>query len=162
MHCIVAELLSCRKASEGFASLIERAWKGRSDLAMRILLVDDKRNSQLALAKILREDGYDVTVAGTEEEALNRLEHSSFDSIITDMFLFRKSCVRLLEKIGSLEVRTPVILASGHNDVDRYIDESRTPDMMRISKPIEYDELKRLIEDIEARGEARETVAAGK
>ncbi len=129
---------------------------------MRILLVDDKRNSQLALAKILREDGYDVTVAGTEEEALNRLEHSSFDSIITDMFLFRKSCVRLLEKIGSLEVRTPVILASGHNDVDRYIDESRTPDMMRISKPIEYDELKRLIEDIEARGEARETVAAGK
>lgn len=131
-------------------------------MATRILLVDDKRNSQLALAKILREDGYDVTVAGTEEEALNRLERSSFDSIITDLFLFRKSCVRLLEKIGSLEARTPVILASGHNDVDRYIDESRIPEMMRISKPIEYDELKRLIEDIAARGEARETVAAGK
>ncbi len=129
---------------------------------MRILLVDDKRNSKLALAKILREDGYDVTVAGTEEEALNRLEKSSFDSIITDMFLFRKNCVRLLEKIRSLEAPTPVILTSGHNDVDRYIDESRAPDIMRLSKPIEYDELKRLIENIEARGGARETVAAGK
>ena len=46
--------------------------------------------------------------------------------------------------------------------MDRYIDESRIPEMMRISKPIEYDELKQLIEDIEARGEAREIVAAGK
>ncbi len=121
-------------------------------MATRILLVDDEQNALVALAKILSEDGYDVVMAGTEEQALAELGRCDFGFIITDLFLLRKSCMKLLEKIEKLEARTPVILTSGHNDVDRYIDESRLPNVMRLSKPIKYDALKQLIEDAEARG----------
>jgi DNA-binding NtrC family response regulator len=121
-------------------------------LATKILLVDDEPNALVALAKILSEDGYDVVMAGTEEQALAELGHSDFGFIITDLFLLRKRCMKLFKKIEGLEARTPVILASGRNDVDRYVAESRLPDVMRLSKPIEYEKLKRLLEDTDARG----------
>ncbi len=129
---------------------------------MKILLVDDEHNALVALAKILREDGYDVVMAGTEEQALAELGRWDFGFIITDLFLLRKSCMKLLEKIERLETRTPVILTSGHNDVDRYIEQTRLPDVMRLSKPIEYDELKRLIEQAEARSKAGAPIEAVK
>lgn len=127
-------------------------------LSKRILVVDDEHNALVALAKILREDGYNVVVAGTEEQAMDRLNHWSFDFIITDLFLLRRSCLNLLNKIESLDAHIPVILTSGHGDVDRYIGESHMPDMMYLSKPIKYDELKRLIGKIETRKESQKMV----
>ena len=121
-------------------------------MAKRVLVVDDEHNALVALAKILREDGYNVVVAGTEEQALNRLSRGSFDFIITDLFLLHKSCVNLLKKIKSLDEPIPVILTTGHEDPDRFVGESDIDEMMYLSKPIKYDELKRLIEQIEAGG----------
>jgi len=121
-------------------------------LSKKVLLVDDEENALVALSKILREDGYDVAIAGTEEEAIDRLDEGSFDFIITDLFLFHRSCVNLLDKIKGLKERTPVILTSGHEDVERYIKESNLLDIMLLSKPIAYDQLKRLIEKMAKRG----------
>lgn len=129
-------------------------------MSKRVLLVDDEHNALVALAKILREDGYNVVVAGTEEQAMKRLNHWSFDFIITDLFLLHKSCVNLLKKIKNLDERVPVILTSGHEDVDHYIGESNFSEMMRLSKPIKYDELKRLIGMIEAGGKSEKNANA--
>ena len=115
-------------------------------MSKRILLVDDEENALVALAIILQEDGYDVVIAGTEEQAISRLDQWNFDFIITDLFLFRKSCLDFLNKIKSLDTRTPVILTSGHDSAERYIEESQPLDIMLLSKPIKYDELKRLID----------------
>jgi two-component system nitrogen regulation response regulator GlnG len=126
-------------------------------LLKKVLLVDDEQNALVALSKILREDGYDVAIAGTEEQAISSLDRGNFDFIITDLFLFHRSCVNLLNKIKSLEVRTPVILTSGHEDVERYIEESQPMDIMHLSKPIAYDKLKRLIEKMETHREVEDT-----
>jgi DNA-binding NtrC family response regulator len=115
-----------------------------------VLLVDDERNALVALAKILREDGYRVVVASTEEQALNRLSRWKFDFIITDLFLLNMCCVNLLNRIKSLKPNTPVILTTAHGDVNRYLDESSLDGMLQLSKPIRYDELMRVIGTIEA------------
>jgi DNA-binding NtrC family response regulator len=74
--------------------------------------------------------------------------------------LFRKSCLDLLNKIKSLDTRTPVILTSGHDNAERYIEKSRPPDIMLLSKPIEYSELKRLIDTSEVSRNAGDRPAA--
>lgn len=112
--------------------------------------MDDERNALVALAKILREDGYRVVVASTEEQALNRLSRWKFDFIITDLFLLNMCCVNLLNRIKSLKPNTPVILTTAHGDVNRYLDESSLDGMLQLSKPIRYDELMRVIGTIEA------------
>jgi len=113
-------------------------------------LVDDEKNALIALAKILREDGYHVVMASTEEQALDRLSKGTFDFIITDLFLLKTCCVNLLKKIKTLRPATPVILTTAHGDVNRYLDESSLDGMLRLSKPINYDELMRVIGSIEA------------
>lgn len=115
-----------------------------------VLLVDDERNALVALAKILREDGYHVVVASTEDQAMNRLSHWKFDLIITDLFLLKTCCVKLLSKIRNLKPHPPVILTTAHGDINRYLDETSLNGMLCLSKPIKYDELMRVIGTIEA------------
>jgi DNA-binding NtrC family response regulator len=112
-------------------------------------LVDDERNALVALAKILREDGYSVVVASTEEQAMHRLNRRKFDFIITDLFLLSGCCINLLNKIKSLKPRIPVIVTTAYGDVNRYLDESSLEGMVRLSKPIDYNELIKTIRRIE-------------
>ncbi|MBI5116069.1 response regulator [Candidatus Poribacteria bacterium] len=124
-------------------------------------MVDDERNALVALAKILREDGYQVVVASDEEQALDRLSISTFDLIITDLFLLHNCCIKLLNKIRSLKRRTPVILTTAHGDVNRYLDKSSLEGMLCLSKPIKYDELKRIIGQIESESKVAEASENG-
>jgi len=119
-------------------------------LPKTVLVVDDEHNALVALAKILREDGYNVVVAANEEQALKQLNKWTFDLVITDLFLLHNCCINLLNKIKSLKRRIPIILTTAHGDIDRYIDESSLEGMMQLSKPIKYDDLKRIIKEIEA------------
>jgi DNA-binding NtrC family response regulator len=128
--------------------------KAKVAVSKRILLVDDEHNALVALEKILSEDGYKVVIAGTEEHAISQLSQWNFDLIITDLFLLHKSCKNLLNKIRGLKARIPVILTSGHGDLERYIEDPQTLDMTPLTKPIEYAKLKRLIGKIEARNES--------
>ena len=119
-------------------------------LGKRVLLVDDERNALVALAKILREDGYNVVVASTEEQAMHRLGRWRFDFVITDLFLLSGCCINLLNKIKSIEPRTPVIVTTAHGDVNRYLEKINLDGMMCLSKPIKYNELMEAIKAIEA------------
>ena len=75
-----------------------------------------------------------------------------------DLFLLHNCCINLLNKIKSLKRHIPVILTTAHGNIDQYLDESNLEGMMLLSKPIKYDELKRIIETIEAQSEEAETV----
>jgi DNA-binding NtrC family response regulator len=119
-------------------------------LSKKVLVVDDEQNALIALAKILQEDGYDVVVASSEEEALDRLNKWTFDFVITDLFLLHNCCIKLLDRIKNLKRRIPVILTTAHGYVNNYIDESSLEGLMHLPKPIEYNELKRIIGIIEA------------
>lgn len=125
-------------------------------------MVDDERNALVALAKILREDGYNVVVASNEEQAMNRLSRWTFDFIITDLFLLHSCCINLLNKIKSLKPRTPVILTTALGDVNQYLDQSSLEGMTCLYKPIKYDELKRIIGDIEAQSEQNRNAEGAK
>ncbi len=128
----------------------------------RVLVVDDERNALVALAKILREDGYDVVVASNEEQAMNRLSRWTFDFIITDLFLLHSACINLLNRIKSLKPRTPVILTTALGDVNQYLDQSSLEGTMCLYKPIKYDELKRVIRQIEAQSEPNQDAERAK
>lgn len=51
----------------------------------RLLFVDDEENIRLTLPEILRLAGFDVTVAATVPEALERIHRERFDVLISDL-----------------------------------------------------------------------------
>ncbi len=53
----------------------------------RILIVDDDLLIRMSLALVLRRDGYDVDAVACGREALEHLERSRYDLVVTDLRL---------------------------------------------------------------------------
>lgn len=84
----------------------------------RILIVDDEFSSVEALELLLREEGYEVTVASNGRQALDRLEESAHDLIVTDYMMPVMNGAQLIEALraDSRHARLPVLLMSGASE----------------------------------------------
>jgi len=83
--------------------------------SQRILAVDDSLSSRMLISSILEQDGYDVTLANSAEDALNLLLYNNYNLIISDVEMPGLNGFELAEKIrkGDDEHReTPIIIIS--------------------------------------------------
>jgi ActR/RegA family two-component response regulator len=51
----------------------------------RLLFVDDEEGIRLTLPVILEQEGFDVTIAASVPEALEKISHNQFDVLLTDL-----------------------------------------------------------------------------
>jgi len=102
-----------------------------------ILLVEDEPDIRGLLVTFLGTAGFQTAACGTAEEALNLLRESSFDLVLTDYCLPRRTGGWLLKQAsaeGLLEA-TPALVVTAHpNPVD-------TDGFEVISKPFDLDDL---------------------
>jgi signal transduction histidine kinase len=84
----------------------------------RILLVEDDDALRDGLARVLRDSGYDVEVAGCAEGALQVLRRGTrpFDLVVTDVVMAGMTGLELMERIASEWPGTRVLLISGNLD----------------------------------------------
>lgn len=55
--------------------------------SIRVLIVDDERTLRESCASVLRGEGYNVTLAGRGEEALEMVRRRQFDLVLVDLFM---------------------------------------------------------------------------
>jgi len=79
----------------------------------RILVMEDDESISTALEMILGEAGYDVAVAGTGEEALQRFEEQPFDLIIADLKLPGIGGMEVIRQVKEKKPETEVIVITG-------------------------------------------------
>lgn len=77
--------------------------------AGRVLLVDDNRDHQLLLGRLLGGEGAEVTVAETGVVALHLLESSTFDLVLLDMKMPDKDGYETVAEMRARGLRTPVV-----------------------------------------------------
>jgi DNA-binding response OmpR family regulator len=80
----------------------------------RILVVEDDEPLRSLYKYELEEEGHEVIIADDGKTALNSLEQSSYDLILLDMVMPEMDGLKTLEKIASLQKRTPVILHTAY------------------------------------------------
>lgn len=78
----------------------------------RILVVDDEASLRLLYSQELAEEGYEVMVAGTIEEATAALQQGLFDLVLLDIKLKQESGLDFLQKIVKEQHDLPVILST--------------------------------------------------
>jgi CheY-like chemotaxis protein len=84
---------------------------------MTILLIDDEKELQAAMAKFFLRRGYSVECAAESEEAIAMIRHHRFDLAIVDLEL---NSIEGLDGFAVLKAlrqscpRAPVIVYSGH------------------------------------------------
>jgi CheY-like chemotaxis protein len=84
----------------------------------RILVVDDEYTSAETLAWVLRDEGFEVTVAGNGRQALERLDEAAPDLVLTDYMMPLMNGVELSQAIRARPrfARIPVLMISGVSD----------------------------------------------
>ncbi|MBT6503125.1 MAG: response regulator [Deltaproteobacteria bacterium] len=124
-----------------------------------ILLVDDDPIITAGTGSDLEEKGYEITTANSGEEAIELLNESSFDLVITDLVMAPINGIGVLKKSKEINPEMMAIILTGFGDMTSVIDALRLdaddymlkpcePEEMyfRVSRCLEKLELKRKIE----------------
>jgi DNA-binding NtrC family response regulator len=107
----------------------------------RVLVVDDEAAIRRALRDILEFEKYDVVEATNGTECLVKLKQGKFDVIVLDIKMPQMDGMDALDRIGILSPETPVIMISGHADIDTAVESVKKGAFDFISKPLDLNRL---------------------
>ncbi len=108
---------------------------------MRILLVEDDKNTAGTLVKALRADGFTCDTTDTGEDAIQLTRLYQYDGIILDLMLPDMEGMELLRRLRSTKNQTPTIILSGLNGVSEKIRGLSAGADDYIEKPCNHKEL---------------------
>jgi DNA-binding NtrC family response regulator len=83
---------------------------------VKILVVDDESIMRNLLLKILEQEGYLVTLAGSYNEAMTRLNIERFDIVLSDVKMPETNGFELLRVVKNQWPQTAVIMMTGYGD----------------------------------------------
>jgi two-component system nitrogen regulation response regulator NtrX len=102
----------------------------------RILVIDDEKAIRETLSQILGDEGYLVTAVATGEEGLNRLLEETYDAVFLDVWLKDRDGLSLLEAAGARTREIPILMISGHANVETAVRAVRLGAYDFLEKPL--------------------------
>ena len=118
-----------------------------------ILVVDDEQAIRDALRMVLDEEGYVTQAAGDGKEAMDLINKSDFDIVITDLKMPEMDGMSLIRQIQQICPQTSVIIITAHGSLESAIEALRIGAYDYILKPFDFDDvlykIKRLIKQKE-------------
>jgi putative two-component system response regulator len=116
------------------------------DQVSRVLVVDDMEAMRLALVKCLHLSGYEVMAASSGAEALELLRTHTFDLLLTDQTMPGLSGLELTEAVSRMHPDMPIVVLTGHTDVELAKDSLQRGASDFVTKPVNIRELPILVE----------------
>ncbi|HTO73626.1 MAG TPA: sigma-54 dependent transcriptional regulator, partial [Gemmatimonadales bacterium] len=113
--------------------------------SIRILIVDDERTLRESCASVLQMDGYNVTLIGRGEEALEAVRRRKFDIILVDLYMSHTSGLEILRAALGLNRDTIVVVMTGNPSVSSSIEALRAGAWDYLPKPFSATHLQVLI-----------------
>jgi len=109
----------------------------------KILIIEDEAAIRRVLKKIISEenDTYNVEEAEDGLVGLEMISKSDFDLVLCDIKMPKMDGVEVLEKIKNLKPEIPVVMISGHGDLDTAVNTMRLGAFDYISKPPDLNRL---------------------
>jgi len=123
----------------------------------RILVVDDDASVRDAIEAVLADEGFEVLVARDGHEAVARVVRSRPELVLLDVWMPEMDGIEVLARIKEVRADLPVIVLSGHGNVDMAVKATRLGASDFIEKPFSVDGLLSSINRALARGAASST-----
>jgi len=108
----------------------------------RILLVDDERILKTALAAALRQDGYEVLLADSGEQALGAAEATPVDLLLTDVRMPGMDGLELLRTLRGRQPGLAAIVMTAYGSVETAVEAMRLGASDFLTKPFKVAELR--------------------
>lgn len=107
----------------------------------RVLIVDDEGSIRRALREVLEFEKYEVLEAADGMEALVKIKKDKFDVVLLDIKMPKMDGMEALERIQVLAPDTPVVMISGHANIDTAVEAVKKGAFDFISKPPDLNRL---------------------
>ena len=116
-------------------------------MALDILIVDDERDIRELVAGVLEDEGYSTRVAADSDAALAALAERRPSLVLLDVWLqgSRLDGLELLDVLKERDPTLPVLVFSGHGNIDTAVHAIRRGAVDFIEKPFEAERLTLLI-----------------
>ena len=107
----------------------------------KILIIDDEKSIRNTLKEILAYEGYDVSEAQDGIEGIKLAEKDKFDIILSDIKMPKMDGIEVLEKLQEITPETPVVMISGHGNIETAVEAIRKGAFDYISKPLDLNRM---------------------
>lgn len=110
---------------------------------MRILIVDDERSIRNTLKEILEYEDHEVVLAENGEQALAAMEQKEkpIDTIFCDIKMPGMDGIEVLDKMAELGIDIPIIMVSGHGNIDTAVECIKKGAYDFIEKPLDLNRI---------------------
>jgi len=107
----------------------------------QILIIDDERAIRNVLKDILSNEGYKTDEAADGEEGLKKFSETSYDLVLCDIKMPKIDGLEFLQKATELNPDVPVIVISGHGNIETAVEAVKKGAFDYISKPPDLNRL---------------------
>ena len=106
---------------------------------IKVLMVDDEAQFRATTSKILSRRGYETTMAGSGEEAIEILRKTRHDVVILDIKMPGMDGLEALAEIKTIDPDAQVIMLTGHGTVDSARKSLKRDAFDYLNKPCDID-----------------------
>jgi two-component system, NtrC family, nitrogen regulation response regulator NtrX len=106
-----------------------------------LLIADDEPAIRRSLREILEFEGYQIEEATDGEDALSKARSSRYDLILLDIKMPKKDGMEVLQALADEELVVPVVMISGHGNVETAVEATRLGAVDFIEKPPDLNRL---------------------
>ncbi len=107
----------------------------------KILIVDDDKGIRNTLREILQFEKYTVDEATDGLDCLVKIKQNKYDVIIMDIKMPKMDGMEAIERVQILSPETPVVMISGHGNIDTAVEAVKKGAFDFISKPPDLNRL---------------------
>lgn len=112
---------------------------------LHVLIVDDDENIRVILSNLVKKEGFEVLVAEQGETALKMMRLETVDLLISDIRMPGMDGMELLRQAKNLDGELPVVLITGHADVQGAVKAIKAGAHDYIVKPFDNNDVLRVI-----------------
>ncbi|HET9431939.1 MAG TPA: sigma-54 dependent transcriptional regulator [Chitinophagaceae bacterium] len=106
-----------------------------------ILIIDDEKAIRKTLSEILSFEGYKIDEASDGEEGLKKFRDKSYDVVLCDIKMPKLDGIEFLQKAGESNPDVPIIMISGHGNIETAVEAVKKGAYDYISKPPDLNRL---------------------
>jgi len=106
-----------------------------------ILIIDDEKAIRKTLTEILSFEGYKIDEAADGEEGLKKFKEKSYDVVLCDIKMPKLDGIEFLQKAADTSPDVPIIMISGHGNIETAVEAVKKGAYDFISKPPDLNRL---------------------
>jgi DNA-binding NtrC family response regulator len=107
----------------------------------KILIIDDERAIRRALREILEFEDFEVDEAENGKEGFEKAQSNTYDIIFCDIKMPLMDGMEVLEALQKAKVESPVIMISGHGNIDTAVQAIKKGAFDFIEKPLDLNRI---------------------